>query len=63
MKLTDALKQYAAEEITPFHMPGHMRNPDFSHLSGIQALDFTEVEGLDDMNAPEGILKDRKSVV
>lgn len=58
MKLTDALKRYTKQNITPFHMPGHMRNPEFSHLLGIQSLDFTEVEGLDDMNAPEGILKD-----
>lgn len=46
----------------PMHMPGHKRNPSWgAHVSGfgkkgIYDLDFTEVPGLDDLHAPEGII-------
>lgn len=46
----------------PLHMPGHKRNPFWgSNVSGfaeknIFGLDFTEVPGLDDLHAPEGVI-------
>ncbi len=42
----------------PYHMPGHKRNTEFEHISPTCALDFTEIDGLDDLRAPSGILAD-----
>lgn len=44
----------------PFHMPGHKRNRILSpYLDALSAgLDVTELPGLDDLHAPEGLLRD-----
>lgn len=36
----------------PFHMPGHKRRADLFNI------DFTEIQGTDDLHDPKGILKD-----
>ncbi len=36
----------------PFHMPGHKRNTE------LFKMDFTEIEGADDLHHPKGILKE-----
>jgi len=43
---------------TPFHMPGHKRNTALSgYLSKLGAdVDITEIDGFDDLHAPESIL-------
>ena len=57
MKLYNILKEFAVHGRYPFHMPGHKRSSDFDYLSGIPAeIDFTEIDGLDNLHAPEGIL-------
>ncbi len=52
--------QADSQALTPFHMPGHKRNTRLaSYLAELRAdLDFTETEGLDCLNAPEGLLRD-----
>lgn len=56
-QLQEQLKHYAEGPLYPLHMPGHKRR-----LSGAPGLPFgwdvTEVEGVDDLHAAEGILKD-----
>ena len=42
----------------PFHMPGHARRDDFEGLGSAARIDFTEIDGLDNLHAPEGILRD-----
>lgn len=58
--LFDMLARLGNEDILPMHMPGHKRAlsafPWLSSLGG--AFDITETEGFDDLNAPEGVLRD-----
>ncbi len=53
--LKDELEKYSAGNTLPMHMPGHKRNiaafPWLAPLGG--ALDITEIDGFDDLNAPE----------
>lgn len=56
MKLYDYLKKQSENGRIPFHMPGHMRKK-FPYLVG-EDIDFTEIDGLDDLHAPNGILGD-----
>ncbi len=44
-------------DAVPFHMPGHKRQ-DFDHLLGASKLDYTEIEGTDNLHDARGILKD-----
>ncbi|MBO4381018.1 MAG: aminotransferase class V-fold PLP-dependent enzyme, partial [Clostridia bacterium] len=39
-----------------FHMPGHKRQ-EFDHLFGVEKLDYTEIEGTDNLHDAKGILK------
>lgn len=52
------LTEYAESDAYPFHMPGHKRNaaelPDGLPYS----IDITEIDGFDDLHAPEGVLQD-----
>ena len=54
------LTEYGASQYYPFHMPGHKRNmpEEIGALQGIAELDITEIEGFDDLHAPDGILKE-----
>lgn len=52
MKVIDYLKEYNKKNIYPFHMPGNKRQGEFNQL------DFTEVDGLDNLYHPEGIYKE-----
>ncbi len=59
MRLMDFLADAGEHGRIPFHMPGHLREPErFDWLGGLAPLDFTEIDGLDDLHAPEGILRD-----
>lgn len=54
--LDERLKEYAQTDAYPFHMPGHKRR-----LCGWMdpyAADITEIDGFDDLHAPEGALKE-----
>ena len=49
--LLDRLKEYAALDMLPMHMPGHKRNmeryPWLQELDG--SCDITEIDGFDDL--------------
>ena len=51
MSLKKDLENYADKGMVSFHMPGHKGRLD--------PLDVTELPGLDDLYAPEGMIKDR----
>lgn len=51
----DTLVEYSARGTYPFHMPGHKRNPMIDYLP--VELDYTEIEGLDNLHDAHGILK------
>ncbi len=51
------LKEHGEEGYVPFHMPGHKRNAEFKHLSGVQNIDITEIEGFDNLHDAKGIIK------
>ena len=57
--LKDKLIKYTETDIYPMHMPGHKRNADlFNDVKNIEKIDYTEVEGLDNLHDPEGIIKE-----
>ncbi|MCL2105879.1 MAG: DegT/DnrJ/EryC1/StrS family aminotransferase [Oscillospiraceae bacterium] len=51
------LKRYAAAPRAPFHMPGHKRNAALLGNDLPYDIDITEIEGFDNLHAPEGVLK------
>lgn len=57
--LLDELTGYAPGRL-PMHMPGHKRNTALAdYLKALRAdLDITEIDGFDDLHAPEGTLLD-----
>lgn len=59
MDLLDVLNGYH-NTLLPMHMPGHKRNEELApYLAALTArLDVTEVDGLDDLHHPNGILRD-----
>lgn len=56
--LYDRLREYAKGEDYPYHMPGHKRRAFGAMPAGAYEMDVTEIDGFDDLHAPEGILKD-----
>ena len=58
MRLYDTLLALSEGGRVPFHMPGHGRSPGFDYLCGAESVDFTEIDGLDNLHAAEGILKE-----
>ena len=56
--LYDKLTEYARGEDYPYHMPGHKRRAFGEMPSEVYEMDVTEIDGFDDLHAPEGILKD-----
>lgn len=61
--LINGLLEYIKQGNIPFHMPGHKNNAnEFEELKIIQEnifkMDLTEVEGVDNLHSPEGIIKD-----
>ena len=57
-RLHEILSEYGQSNTVPFHMPGHKRNTDILPDWNPWQMDFTEVEGLDNMHCAEGIIKD-----
>ena len=58
MRFYDILKQVSRTGRMPYHMPGHKRSPAFDYLGDAAAIDFTEIDGLDNLHSPEGIIRD-----
>ncbi|MEA4815368.1 MAG: aminotransferase class I/II-fold pyridoxal phosphate-dependent enzyme [Lachnospiraceae bacterium] len=54
--LFEKLLSYAEEDIYPFHMPGHKRN--LESFPNPYSLDITEIDGFDNLHAPNGIILD-----
>ena len=53
-----ALKKYANKDISSFHTPGHKNNADFfKKINLMEKLDYTEINGLDFLYNPSGIIK------
>ena len=48
------LKEYAAKDYYPFHMPGHKRTP--LALGEPSLMDITEIDGFDDLHHPTGVI-------
>ncbi len=51
------LLQYSKKDILPMHMPGHKRDPRFV-MENPYSIDVTEVEGLDDLHHPTGMIRE-----
>lgn len=58
MRFYDILKQTSENGRVPYHMPGHKRSSAFDYLGDAAAIDFTEIDGLDNLHSPEGIIRD-----
>ena len=56
MSLHETLKEYSKSEMYPFHMPGHKRM-----LDGCYKIDMTEMEGVDDLHDPDGVIADEQN--
>lgn len=58
-ELYKKLEQYKKEDVYPFHMPGHKRNPLFASGEGSGfSMDITEIDGFDNLHHPEGLIKE-----
>ncbi len=57
MRLYEKLIKYSEKNTVPMHMPGHKRNPEFA-MHNPYSFDITEIEGMDDLFKPEGVIKD-----
>lgn len=55
--LYQTLREYAANDVYPCHMPGHKRNPAGGEMADYFDIDITEIEGFDNLHHAEGILK------
>lgn len=58
MRFYDILKETSEHGRVPYHMPGHKRNPAFDYLGDAAEIDFTEIDGLDNLHSPGGIIRD-----
>lgn len=56
MGIYESLLENAESGIYPMHMPGHKRNEKFLRMINPYTIDITEVDGFDDLHAPEGII-------
>ncbi|MBQ9593583.1 MAG: aminotransferase class I/II-fold pyridoxal phosphate-dependent enzyme [Lachnospiraceae bacterium] len=59
-ELYEDLLRYAKEDIYPMHMPGHKRNQKVLAMDPA-GWDITEIDGFDNLQAPDGILWDVES--
>lgn len=50
MTLQEYFQEYNAKDIYPFHMPGHKRNTELCKMDNPYAMDYTEVDDLDDLH-------------
>ena len=55
--LIERLKKYRKSDMYPFHMPGHKRLLCGEFPREIMDIDITEIDGFDNLHAPEEILR------
>ena len=55
--LYEKLHHYKEEDVYPFHMPGHKRNPAFSGGFLPVEEDITEITDFDDLHRPESLIR------
>lgn len=65
--LFDALVQFAAKKPLSFHVPGHKNGAIFPEkakgaFAPLLPLDLTELTGLDDLHAPEGVIREAEEL-
>lgn len=58
MTLFEKLKAHNENGIYPYHMPGHKRNPEITGMGAYYDIDITEIDGFDNLHAPEDILQE-----
>lgn len=51
----EKLKKYSESDFYPYHMPGHKRQSAGQLSNDITSIDITEIDGFDNLHAPEGI--------
>ena len=56
LPLVNALKEYCRRRPVRMHVPGHGGNLCPRFLDGLPGLDVTELEGLDDLHNPNGVI-------
>ena len=56
--LYEILKEYTSGSVYPMHMPGHKRNSGLLGAYLPYDIDLTEIYGFDNLQNPEGILKE-----
>lgn len=57
--IVNGISEYLEEKIVPFSMPGHKNGRGFRDISEVLLKgDLTEVDGLDNLQEPEGIIKE-----
>lgn len=56
MGIYECLKENAQRDVYPMHMPGHKRNAAFLSMVNPYTIDITEIDGFDDLHAPDGII-------
>ena len=54
--MVQALRQLQKSDYYPFHMPGHKRNMEQHILQDAYGMDITEIDGFDNLHAPEGMI-------
>ena len=52
--ILEKLEEYSKAGYVPMHMPGGKRNTEYASTS---ELDITEIDGFDNLHAPEEILR------
>src|SRR5690554_1464156 len=63
MPLVSKLKEYISSQPVPFHMPGHKGGRKFpAALPFLPQMDSTELPGLDNLQAPEGVIKEAQQL-
>lgn len=65
--LYQIIKEFSEQQNDSFHVPGHKHGAIFPeeakpHFHNVLALDLTELEGLDDLHAPTGVIKEAETL-
>lgn len=66
LPIIKAIDNYLKEDIVPFSMPGHKYSKSFlqEHIGEILLRgDITEVDGLDNLHSPKGIIKESEEML